>query len=95
MQYSSIEGGIINDDVRDMSIVLKESTVSGAIQNAYVELDGTKWLAPADSRVALVNCTDIGGIDAPAGVTITAVAAAGTTLTGSYDLLSGGKLVFA
>lgn len=92
---SSVEGDVVNDDVRDMAIVLKDSTVKGAIQNAYVELDGSQWFAPRDSRVALVNCTSVSGIDAPEGVTVSAVAAAGTTVQGAFDLPSGGKLIIA
>ena len=69
--------------------------LEGAIQNAYVELDGSQWFAPRDSRVALVNCTSVSGIDAPEGVTVSAVAAAGTTVQGAFDLPSGGKLIIA
>ncbi len=89
---SQIKGAIVNEDVREMSIVLENSTVEGVIRGAYVKLTGSTWLSPEDSSVALVDCTGVQGIDAPAGVTISAVAASGTTLSGSYDLPSGGKL---
>jgi hypothetical protein len=91
---STLEGDIVNDDIREMSIVLEDSQVKGAIQNAYVKLTGNStWYAAKDSAVALVDAADISGIDAPSGVTITAKAASGTTLTGNIDLPSGGKLV--
>jgi hypothetical protein len=93
---STLDGDIVNDDIRTMSLVLDRSTVKGAIQNAYVKLTGaTNWYATKDSTVALVDSTDIAGLDAPAGVTITATAASGTTLSGNYDLPSGGKLIVA
>ncbi len=93
---STLEGDIVNDDIRAMSLILDGSTVHGAIQNAYIKLvNGAKWYAPADSTVALVDCADAAGIDAPEGVTITAVAAAGTSLSGSVALPSGGKLVIS
>ena len=90
---SAISGDIVNDDVRSMAIVLKDSKVAGAISGAYVELIGSSWTAPKDSSVALVNAVSIDGIDAPAGVTITAVAAEGTTLSGEYALPGGGRLI--
>jgi hypothetical protein len=91
---STLEGDIVNDDIREMSIVLEDSQVKGAIQNAYVKLTGNStWYATKDSAVALVDATVFTGIDAPSGVTITAKAASGTTLTGNIDLPSGGKLV--
>ena len=90
---SAIEGAIVNEDNREMSIVLENSEVKGTIVGAYVELKGSEWNAVADSQVALVNCKTVDGIDAPAGVTITAVAAAGTALSGEYVLPSGGKLI--
>ena len=90
---SAISGDIVNDDVRSMAIVLKDSRVAGAISGAYVELIGSSWTAPKDSSVALVNAVSIDGIDAPAGVTITAVAAEGTTLSGEYALPGGGRLI--
>lgn len=92
---STVEGDIVNDDVREMSIILDNSTVTGAIAGAYVKLVGAKWTATRDSSVALVDAADVDGIDAPAGVIITAVAASGTTLSGEYVLPSGGKLIVA
>ena len=92
---STIHGDIVNDDIRSMAIVLKDTQVEGAIQNAYIELDGASWTATKDSRVALVNVTSIDGIDASAGVTISAVASEGTALCGEYPLPSGGRLVVA
>lgn len=90
---STIEGDVVNEDVREMSILLDHSTVTGAIVGAYLKLVSSKWTATGDSKVALVDAVSIDGMDAPAGVTITAVAAAGTTLAGTYELPSGGQLV--
>lgn len=90
---STIAGDVVNDDVRAMALVLKDSQVTGAIVDAYVELKDSRWTATGDSRVALVHCGNIDGIDAPKGVTISAVAGEGTTLQGEYALPSGGKLV--
>lgn len=92
---SALTGGIVNDDVREMAVILDGSTVQGAIRGAYLKLIGSSWLATEDSSVALVDCTGTEGLDAAAGVTISAVAAAGTTLSGQYDLPSGGRLVVA
>jgi hypothetical protein len=46
-------------------------------------------LLPADSNVAIIGSVDISQIDAPAGVTITAIA----NESGTYALASGGTLV--
>jgi len=53
---------------------------------------GSKWTATADSRVTLVDIVDVKTIDAPNGVTITAVAGKGCTLKGTFKLASGGTL---
>lgn len=90
---SDIQGDIVNEDVREMSIVLDGSKVTGAIVGAYVKLVEAEWFATKDSTVALVDAVSVDGVDAPAGVTITAVAASGTTLEGCFNLPSGGKLV--
>lgn len=92
---SELKGDIVNEDVREMSIILEKSKVEGPIVGAYVKLLDSQWLATKDSSVALVDATSADGIDAATGVTITAVPAAGTTLSGTYDLPSGGKLVVA
>lgn len=90
---SKLDGDIVNDDVRSMSIVLQDSSLHGVICGAYVAASGSSWFSPKDSVVALVDCTDTGWIDAPAGVTISAVAAQGTRLSGEYPLASGGRLL--
>jgi hypothetical protein len=91
---STLEGDICNEDIRTMALVLENTTVRGAIRGAYVRLTGgSSWLATKDSQVALVDATALGGLDALPNVTITAEAAAGTTLSGEYDLPTGGKLI--
>lgn len=90
-----LSGDIIHDDYqRTMSVKLTDSQLSGAIKDAYISFSGaSKWTATADSTVALVNVVDISSIDALEGVTIYAVAGKDTSLKGSYNLASGGRLV--
>lgn len=95
IRASRIHGHMVNEDVREMSIVLDGSSVEGAISGVYVKLVNSKWMATKDSQVALVEATSIEGIDAADGVVIHAVAAAGTTLEGEYQLPSGGRLIVA
>ena len=85
-------GDILHEDPeRDMRLNLVSSNLRGAVQNAYISLDGgSSWYATADSAVTLASEVDQAQIDAPAGVTITAKAASGA---GSYTLYSGGTLV--
>jgi len=77
---------------RNMTVYLESTKLTGAIHDASVSIDPkSKWVATADSTVTLVGSFVLGQIDAPAGVTITAVAAE----SGTYTLPSGGTLVLS
>jgi hypothetical protein len=77
-------------DNRNMLVYLEATELSGAVKDAYVSIDPkSKWYATGDSNVTLMGRFTMAQIDAPAGVTITAVAAE----SGTYTLASGGKLV--
>lgn len=86
-----VAGDIIHEDpARIMSVDLTSTTLSGAINNAYVMLDdNSKWIATGDSSVTIVGSFNGSQIDAPAGVTITAV----TGEKGIYTLPGGGTLI--
>jgi hypothetical protein len=79
-------------DNRNMAVYLESTKLSGAIRDAIVSIDPkSKWFATADSSVTLMGSFSMAQIDAPAGVTITAVAAE----SGTYTLASGGALVMS
>jgi hypothetical protein len=86
-----VAGDIIHEDpARIMSVDLKATALKGAIKNAYVTMDAaSKWTATADSSITIVGSFDGGQIDAPKGVTITAIGGENKT----YTLASGGTLV--
>ncbi len=86
-------GDIVNDDTdRTMNVSILNATVKGVITDAYIKLEGSKWTATGDSSVCLVGETAAEQLDAPAGVTITAIAGEGCALAGEYTLASGGAL---
>ena len=89
------------DTTREMALSLEGTRLTGAITGTVwaisdikVAVDAaSRWTATADSRVTLVGATDAARFDAPAGITITALAGQGTTLKGRYPLAGGGLLV--
>ena len=86
-------GDVLHDDheARPMTIYLETATLKGAIKGARLSMNRlSKWTATAASMVTLASNIEIGQIDAPAGVTITATAASGT---GTYKLAGGGTLI--
>ena len=87
----SVAGDLLHEDTtRDMWVALNSTTLTGVIQGAHLAMDGgSKWIATADSRVVFTRDVDPAQIDAPAGVTITAVGGA----AGEFELASGGRLV--
>ena len=88
------EGDIIHEDTdRTMNVTIQNATVKGVIADAYISLEGSKWYATGDSSVCLMGVVDAAQIDAPAGVTVTAMAGEGCGLSGEYALASGGKLI--
>lgn len=75
---------------------MANTNLNGAIVKAYVTMNaGSKWTATADSTVILIGDCRIGQIDAAEGVTISAEAGEGCSLSGEYKLTSGGVLVVA
>jgi hypothetical protein len=79
-----------------MAVALDKARLAGAITGATVRIGaGSQWTATGDSTVTLDGAASPAGIDASAGVTITATAGAGTTLAGRYPLPGGGTLVVA
>ncbi len=85
------KGDIIHEDpARIMSVDLESATLTGAVNGAYLMMDaGSRWTATADSKVTLVGEIDLSRIDAPKGVTITAVGSE----SGTYTLPGGGVLI--
>lgn len=92
---TELSGDIVHDDdARTMAVSLYGTKLTGAVKNAYLSLDEkSAWTAAADSVVGLVGAVTADMLDAPAGVTITATACEGCTLSGNLTLQSGGKLV--
>jgi len=77
-------------DNRSMTVYLEATTLKGAIKDAAISMNRlSKWVATADSNVTIVGEVDVAQLDAPAGVTITAVAGQ----SGIYKLASCGTLI--
>jgi len=73
-----------------MTVYLESATLKGAIKDAQISINQrSKWIATADSNVTIVGSVDVSQIDAPAGVTITAVAGE----SGTHKLAGGGTLI--
>jgi len=93
LRNMNVEGDVIHTtdkDNRTMTVYLESTTLKGAIKDASIKINRlSKWIATADSNVTIVDDVDVSQIDAPAGVTITAVAA----VSGKYKLASSGTLV--
>ena len=86
-------GDIVNEDTdRTLNVTIQNASVTGAIVDTYISLEGSRWTATADSTVCLMGDVKSQQLDAPAGVTISAKAGEGCGLTGSYTLASGGIL---
>jgi hypothetical protein len=94
LKHMNLAGNILADDSeRAMRLDFVGTSLRGAIQNAHVRLDAAShWLATASSTVTLLGDQDLPQLDAPAGVTITAMNGVGSHLTGEYHLKSGGTL---
>ncbi len=90
MKSMAVEGNILHgDDQREMWLKLNDTILHGAISGAHLELNkGSRWVATADSDVALMGEMDSAQIDAPEGVTIRMRAGE----QGSLKLASGGVL---
>ena len=80
----------VDKDNRTMTLYLESTTLKGAIKDAQISINQrSKWIATADSNVTIVGSVDLSQIDAPAGVTITAVAGE----SGTHKLAGGGTLI--
>lgn len=90
LKHMFLEGDFLHEDTeRTMSLSLVTTTLKGLIKNASVSFDtGSKWTATGDCKVTLVGDIDTAQIDAPEGVTITAIAGE----SGTYKLAGGGIL---
>jgi hypothetical protein len=89
----SVEGNIdhsADKDHRNMTVCLESTNLKGAIKEAHISINPrSKWTATADSNVTIIGDIELSQIDAPAGVTINAVA----DQVGTYNLASGGTLI--
>lgn len=92
MTDMSATGDILHEDPeREMRVYMNSACLTGAIVNANLIMDkGSRWYATGDSSVVIAGDIFSEQIDAPAGVTVKAVAQAGQ---GTYTLRSGGTLV--
>ncbi|MBN1625290.1 MAG: hypothetical protein JW944_02095 [Deltaproteobacteria bacterium] len=87
-----VSGDIVDEDTdRDMYVYLESTTtLKGAIKDAYIKIDSSsRWIATADSNVTITGDFSINQIDAPAGVTINALAGQ----SGTFKLAGGGTLI--
>lgn len=84
-------GDIVHEDTdRATWVYLETATLTGAVKDAFIAMDGrSRWTATADSNVTIAGDVDFSQIDAPAGVTINAVAGQ----EGTFTLASGGTLI--
>jgi hypothetical protein len=85
-----IAGDLVHTDKqRDMFVFLESTILKGAIKDAHISVDpASRWIATADSTATIIGNVDLAQIDAPKGVTISAIGSE----NGSYRLASGGTL---
>jgi predicted ABC-type transport system involved in lysophospholipase L1 biosynthesis ATPase subunit len=73
-----------------MTVYLEATTLKGAIKDASIKMNRlSKWIATADSNVTIIGDVEVSQIDAPAGVTITAIAGE----SGTHKLANCGTLI--
>jgi hypothetical protein len=93
LKNMDLEGDVVHagdKENRGMTIYLEQTTLKGAIKDASLKMNRlSKWFATKDSNVTIIGDVEVSQIDAPAGVTITAIAAQ----SGTYKLASCGTLV--
>ena len=93
LKNMDLEGDVVHTgdkENRGMTIYLEGTTLKGAIKDASIKLNRlSKWTATADSNVTIIGDVEVSQIDAPASVTITAIA----SQSGTYKLASCGTLV--
>ena len=87
-------GGIIDEDPdRDLNVKLENAVLSGPLQGATLSIgEGGRWISTSDSAVRL-EPFDVSAIDAPEGVTISAVTSdSNANVKSTYVLNGGGRL---
>ena len=93
LKNMDVEGDVIHTtdkENRGMTVYLESTTLKGAIKDASIKMNRlSKWIATADSNITIIGDVDVSQIDAPAGVTITAMA----SVSGKYKLASCGTLI--
>ena len=93
LKNMDLEGDIDHSDDKEnrgMTVYLEQTTLKGAIKDASIKMNRlSKWFATKDSNVTIIGDVDISQIDAPAGITITAIASE----AGTRKLASCGTLV--
>ena len=91
LRDSELEGAILHEDPdREMNVYFEKAALVGAIRGAILHFDGeSTWTATNASNVTIAGEVNLDQIDAPGGVTITAVC----DQEGTYTLASGGTLV--
>jgi hypothetical protein len=93
LKNMDLEGDVVHTEDaenRSMTVYLEQTTLKGAIKDASIKMNRlSKWFATKDSNVTIVGDVDVSQIDAPAGVTITAIAGE----AGTHKLASCGTLV--
>lgn len=94
IRNTALEGNIVHlDTERAMAVSFESATLKGFIRGATVAFDAaSRWVAPADSQVTLAGVVDVAHIDAPAGVTIKALAGGSDAKKGHFALHGGGSL---
>jgi len=94
LRNTALQGNILQlDGERPMEVKFEATTLKGVIRDATIWLDEhSRWIATADSKVALEAPFDLRRVDAPAGVTINARAVDGAVAAGRHPLPGGGVL---
>jgi hypothetical protein len=95
IKNAKLHGNVLmQDGERKMNVAFIGSTIKGAIQDATVSFDArSRWIATANSKVSLRAPFDLARVDAPAGVTIEALAQEGVAPKGQHKLAAGGTLM--
>ena len=93
LKNMDLEGDVVHTEDKEnrgMTVHLEQTTLKGAIKDASLKMNRlSKWFATKDSNVTLIGDVDVSQIDAPAGVTITAIAGE----AGTHKLASCGTLI--
>ncbi len=94
LQNMHVKGDVLNEDPhRNLALSLVDSALEGAICHTHLSMHNSKWLATADSSVVFVGEPSLKQVDALPGVVINGYAGEGCTMTGVFQLPSGGTMV--